>query len=114
MKKFPVVSENGIEYLVEVKKCSVYVTGYYNNYYIYLYKKKKFWIFTFHDYLNEYFMNRPRSYDLKDYNFDIISTVKEEIVRYETENFDSIFAVNESYEGEEKVRKDFEEWDGKC
>lgn len=107
MNKFPVISERGNEYRVEVIESRLFV----DHCEIYVYEKYIGWFgrerFRF---LNERFMGRPRSYDAKEYNFDFIAMTKHEIKRME----DSWEAYEKREQLKMEAERKFEEWDGDC
>lgn len=105
MKKFPVISERGNEYKVEIVE-----SRFYRDYYeVYVYEQYIGWFgrkrFLF---LNEQWLGYPRSYDANRFNFDFIAMAKHEIKRMEDEW--------EECEKRERMKADavckFEEWDG--
>ena len=105
MKKFPVISERGNEYRVDVIEDRIYR----DHYSVYVYHRYIGWFGRERfQYLNEYFMGYPRSYDANKFNFDFIAMAKHEIKRMED--------AWEEYEKRERMKADavrkFEEWDG--
>ena len=91
MKKFPVISENGNEYLVKIGRVRYY-------YSVGVYRKGRY----FNHYLSSklYFINRN----------DFVEMAKETVRAYESEKL----ASEQQCALAELNRKKFEEWDGDC
>lgn len=107
LKKFPVVSKNGVEYLVEVKQSYLIET----NYEVRVYEKYIGWFGRErYRFLNEHFMNHARYYGIRDYEFDLVKMAQHEVARMESEWESQDLLEKKLLEAESK----FEEWDGVC
>lgn len=59
--------------------------------------------------VNDMFMGQPHSYDARKYDYDIVAMVKKEVARHETH----LERVDKNLTDREKIKKDFENWDGR-
>lgn len=107
MEKYPVTSELGNIYMVNVRKCRLFVdhyeVGIYHQYKG-LFNRKKYQL------LNKSFMGTLPSYDAKKYNFDLVLMVKS-IIKNMEDNWEEIKNKNKLLDNAEKY---FENWNGEC
>ena len=107
MKKFPVISESGNEYLVKLVESYIfenYFAVYVYETYVGLFGRKRF------RYVNEQLMGYPRSYDVSKFDFNLVAVAKHEIKRME----DEWEADKLSAQLRNDAKRKFEEWDGDC
>lgn len=104
MKKFPVISENGIEYLVEIRN------PLFDYFAVRVFIKKTIFGITYNSLINGEEIGGTPWYSGNKYDFNYVEMAKDEIVRIET--------VDAEIERRELLRKlgasKFEEWDGNC
>jgi len=104
MKKFPVISENGNEYEVVIRRYD-YSTAYG----VYVYKRFKFLGISLRS-IQNYQILGVQHYDAVAYDYDFVKIAKDEVARMEAEwAEDSRRAMLREYNA-----KKFEEWDGDC
>lgn len=107
MKKITVISENGNEYLVHMKRSHFYES----HYEVRVYGKYKGWFgIKYYKFLNELVMNNARLYDISKFNFDLVKMAKHEVSRMESE-WEAQGRLNKKLN---EAEKKFEEWDGVC
>lgn len=107
MKKFPVISENGNEYLVKINESCLLET----NYEVRLYEQYKGWFGIIkHRFLNENFMHSARYYDLRNFNFDFVA-----MARYEIDRMEAEWEADKQLEQKKlEAKQKFNEWNGDC
>lgn len=102
MKKFPVISENGNEYMVKIRKT---IAAYH--YDVFIYRKRKVFGIPYFRQLNGGFLD-SNIYSAIEYNFDFVEIAKSEISRLERKWETRKEREIEYLEGV----MTFEEWDG--
>lgn len=107
MKKFPVVSESGDEYLVDVIPCKFYA----NHYEVRVYTQYIGWFkrVKFHC-VNDDVLGYAPSYDISKHNFDLVAMAKYEVKRLE----DGWAEYERRKKLKAEAERKFEEWDGDC
>lgn len=104
MKKFPVISENGIEYLVEIRNTL------FDYYAVSVYVKRKIFGITYNSHINfEELGGSPWYCGLK-YDYNFVEMAREEIASIEAE----LAEDNRREKMRELGASKFEEWDGNC
>lgn len=107
MKKFPVTSEQGNEYLVEIRECYFSESGYE----VRVYEQYTGWFgkqrFRF---LNENFMGSARYYRIEEFDFNLAKMAKHEIARMEAK----WEAVRQLRQKKLEAQQKFEDWNGDC
>lgn len=107
LKKFPVTSANGNEYLVELKESYLYES----HYEVRVYEKYIGWFGRErYRFLNEMILGSARSYDIRDYGFDFTKMAMREVSRMEDEWKAQALLEKKLLD----AKKQFEEWNGDC
>lgn len=104
MKKFPVISEKGNEYMVGINN------PFFDYYAVSLYVKKKILGITYNSLINKDSFGDVPWYDGSIYEHDFIRMAKEAVERYETEMAD----VSRQNMLRDLGASKFAEWDGNC
>lgn len=111
LKKFPVVSKNGIEYLAQIETIENIIDDESLRVRLYVKDKRRFlWM------EKEYFINIQTDYYEYDNEFthDYVNAVRLSVNNYETRIKNGLEFRNKLKEAKENGSKQFEEWNGEC
>lgn len=107
IKKFPVTSKNGNEYLVKIYESYLFETSYE----VRVYEQYTGWFGRVkYRFINESFMNSARYYNIEEFDFDLVEMAKHEITRMEAE----WEAYSQLQQKKQEAKQKFEEWNGDC
>lgn len=123
MKKFPVISKSGKEYLVDVNdESSVYLIqiGYGSEVIsLYIYAKEKYKSFFLRRekerfvQIEHYYYTREHNY-YEEFKGSFVVAAKYSVERFEREKIEKIEKLKKLKEKELEREKEFTSWDGKC